>query len=227
METEEEVIDEVEVNEVEEVEVEPSITDVIRTTIQSMQPQQQQQQLAPLSQEEIDRRLNIYDPDEEFATRFHNAVRSDEFDAKALKGLFSELLNGVSKQHTTYADLSSQMHLSRFREEISPQLTAAQEVAIERQKDNFFKEYPSLKAFEDILPSVSAKVQARGIRFATKAEANKAVAQEAEKFIKTVQADFTLGKAQKKGQPSRVTFPGRQGGGTPSKTNGGSASIWD
>ncbi len=199
----------------------------IETTMQSMKPEPQQQAAPQMTQEEINKHLNVYDPSDDLASRMHAALTSDEFSPADLRAVLTEFANGLSKQHTTYAELFSQKSLNDFSQQIQPQLTAAQEVQQERREKAFFKDFPALEPFKKFLPQVSAQVMQSGVQFKTTKEANAAVAKAAEELFKSVDPKFSLEQAKKQeGKPAGVTFPGSAGGKAPAKPKGNAASIW-
>tara|TARA_R110002051_G_scaffold55210_3_gene103120 strand:+ start:6237 stop:6947 length:711 start_codon:yes stop_codon:yes gene_type:complete len=223
--------------EVESVEAPaPDLSETIRETVQStmqgmhqqqQQEQQQQQAQKPMSQDEINKRLNVYSFTDADSTQMHEALRAEDFNPAAFTGMMNNMLNGLSKQHSTFAELVSQAQLEQFSNNLRPHLTAAQEVQKERREDNFFKSYKALEPFKKILPSVSQQVAQTGLKFASAKEANAAVAQAAEALIKQTNPNFSLGKPSRTGKPARTTFPGGGGGGQSAASQGSSASIWD
>jgi|688.fasta_scaffold510373_2 hypothetical protein len=199
------------------------ISSAIAQGFQSIQGQQQQGP-PQLSQEEIDQRLKVYKPTPELSRKFRDAL-AQEHGTGALQGVLGEMMSGIFGHTNTVAQLIGQKTLmdvdSKYQgvaEHISEQKKSA-------AKKAFFKSYPALEPFKDIMP---AAVQRAGdLTGKNSADVNKALASAAEGLIKQFDPNFTISHAQTGGtnpRPASMSNGGHGGGNAPVKTR--SSSIW-
>lgn len=191
-------------------------------TLQSQQ--QQSQQPRQLTQEEIDQKLKVYKPTEELSKKFREAL-TQEHGSGALRNVLGEMIQGIFGHTNTVATLIGQKTLMDVQERyqgIDEHITEQKKAAA---KNAFFKKYPSLKAFEKIMPAAVAN--AGDLSGKRPEEVDRILATSAETLIKQFDPNFTISHAQTGGTNPRPASlsNGGQGGGNSAKTSR-SSGIW-
>jgi hypothetical protein len=202
-----------------------SIVAEAMSRIASQKSEPQQPQLTP---EEINERLRVAKFDDKFATQLHQTLLAEEFNPQDVVQIFNDLRDRLMNQATTYSQLLTEKMRMDLDAKYEPVIKAQQQQAQAQIRDRFFKTHPTLKPFGQLMPIAAQNVVNSGKQFGTEAEEFKAVAQEAEKLIKTVNPDFKLGQA-KSGGPKPASMMRGGGGGvgekTPVRSNGADPSL--
>ena len=201
---------------------------IVGTAVQQgMQQVQPQQQPMQMSEEEVSKALNIYTPNADLFTKMRDAFGDPEGDPQRGAELFQEMWQGMSGQAKTYAELYAQHAVQEVMQQVQPMLDQSAKSQQQGQQDKFFKSYPSLKAYESLLPGVAEKLSKSGMQFRDNKHANEELAKAARSAIRQFQPDFQLQAASVNGRKSAaLAFGGQQGAGTQQRTGSGSASIW-
>lgn len=192
-------------------------------------PQQQAPQPAQrqMTQDEIESALKVFKVTPALAKEFRDALAQDH-GAGALSNVLGKIFSGLMTQAATYSDVSAQFHRGEIEAKFQP---VADYAISERQRRNraaFFKEYPELKNFEKVIPSIAQTIDPTG---KTQEAIRKEIATGVEAFVKSIDPNFTLSKPQAQPQGGRTpaqTSGGGMGGGTRSTASRPvSTSIWD
>ena len=171
-----------------------------------------------VTQEEFDKMFNIYRPTEQLLAY----LRSD--DPKVVIAAYQELAHGAARQAVTIASHLIANQIAEIRGQFQPAMDMAQERAMEQAKTEFFEKNPDLKGLDPLLVLIRDQMVAKGVKFKTKEEAFKAVADEARKQMEALPglrtgANGGAGGAGAAGQgagnpPSRMpTLSGGKGSG--------------
>lgn len=201
--------------------------------MQLQTPQQQPE----MTQEEINRQLNAFIPDLEFAQQLFG----EDADERHVQGL-QRLVEGMNKHNLTILNLTQQM----LRDEYSQQLSPALEMVREQKTSAFVNElsaaYPALKGHDRVVRNVIDGLQAQGYKPKDAVEAARTVAGQVEMLLKSANPQFSLLSAPQQQQRQQTSMPqmaglaGGNGGGPAGAANGGSGgqekknawqSLWD
>ena len=132
-----------------------------------------------LTQEEIDKRLNVFRATEEHMQRLG-------LDPKAA-GHFNEIVSAIVKQAVTMAYVTMEGTKRELTERIEPLSKYMSEAREERLRTEFFSENEDLKQFEPLARAVWVQLNANGAKFASKEEAFKAVAEQTRQLLAKMQ----------------------------------------
>jgi hypothetical protein len=209
----------------------PPLTDAqIRASVaaglRDAQPAPAPKQWTP---EELDKAFNVWKPTQELVDQI---VGGGEGALKAL----AAMRDGLSNQFQTLLQYSLEVAKKEMLGQVAPAMTFAQEQAAAKDREAFFEEHEDLKPYEKLTQTVFNAMKAEGTRFATTADAFKALADRTRALLPT------NGNGTGAGQPSgvRTTTPtqkrpaglssGSQAGGgghsAPAAPFSG-AEIWD
>lgn len=160
------------------------------------QPQPQQRQY---TQEEYDRHFNVYRPKGELI----KAIREGD-EAAALVAV-NDMVNGIVKHAVTMAHYSNLAQREEIEQRLSPALQYIQRAQVEQWKKEFLDQNKDLVGYEPIMTQIADAAKARGVKFKTKEEAFKFVADETKKVIATIPGLQKGGAA-----PAAAAQPGQQ-----------------
>lgn len=169
------------------------------------------------TQAEIDKHFNVYNASEADLT----AVLAGGPEAVAA---LNKILQGAVKQATTIGHYAAMKQVGEFRNEVTPHLTAAQQVAQDASKSRFFSANKDLEGADEVLEMVTAQLQKENA-FAgmkTEKEVHTAIATRA----KALMGKFTGGAAAvvpKK--PAMVALAGGRQAGSAAPAGGGGSSA--
>lgn len=180
----------------------------IRELVQAVR-QQPQQPAAQLSDEEIRKQLNIFQPSEQLLADLQ------EGGEKALAAV-QTIVDGATRQAVSLARLDYVQQIQQLAQTVQPALAIAKQQQDEQLKAGFFKEYPDLKPYESLLTEIRDAMVSRGEKFASPKEAYKAVATRAQAFLQQAGLKGSA-KSQQPGsngrQMSTLTSGGQGGAG--------------
>lgn len=133
-----------------------------------------------MTQEQFDKMFKIFRP----TTEQWQALRGD--DEQAALGALTEMLQGGSTQAVTIATHLLTHEMEQMRQQFAPAMKMAQERELEALKVEFFKQNEDLKGMDPLLELVRDQFVAKGMKFKSKDEAFKAVADAARAQIEKI-----------------------------------------
>jgi len=183
--------------------------DVIGTHLKEAAPKPVAKELTP---EEAKKLLNVWEPDDAWYAEYDNL--------ETRKTAVAKMRDGLVRQSDTIAQMRMQELISALKEELSPQLSAVQEMAEQQRNERMGKAYPDL-AKPELNPLVNAVAQdlvKNGKKFNSESELFKALASGVEAVIKVNNPEFKLttgstpaGQQSRGGRQIPTTTPGAGG----------------
>lgn len=171
-------------------------------------PQQPQQ--PAMSQADIDKMFNRFNPGSELLERLFGHGATNESRLAAL----SDFARGVVKEAVTVSGHTTQHHLSQVRQEYQPALSEVSEIKKERMFEQFYKANPNLKNHDKIVKTVLRGLVDSDAEFKTPEELYKVLAETTASTIKEIDPKFTLeaqtSPASNPGGSERMFEPVRQ-----------------
>jgi len=168
----------------------------------------------PMSKEEAQKLLKVWNPTKEWQTKFDNLETRD--------AAIQEMRDGLVVQADTLAQLRMQEFTDNLMKKLSPQLDAVRVFQDQQRDDRFHKAYPQLAnpSLKPLLDAVTDGLVKQGKRFPNEQEAFKALASGVEAVIKVNNPDFKLTAGSspadnnngREGNSIPVTTPGSRGG---------------
>jgi hypothetical protein len=189
--------------------------------------QAQQSQQSQLSEEEIQQRMNVWNPDEQLANSLREALTAEEFDPNNVTAAMSQIRDGLVKQLTTYVQYYGQYLQNQMNQQYQPMMEQYQQQQMQQRQESFYKKYPGLKQFNEVMPAIAQAVKASGQTFNSDAEQEKALVDAAVNFIRKTNPNFSAEQAKGGGtKPANLSFGGQQNAGNQQKPTGKAAPIW-
>jgi hypothetical protein len=192
---------------------------IAATVAQTMQ--QFQSQNAPQRQytpEELAQHFQIWNPDDRFVNEL-NKLSDAEAPYEERVKLLHGMRDGIMQQAFRAAQLYVEQQMGSLKQEMAPALEYAQQQQATKLMNEFHGKYPSLKGYEELVDSITAKLSAQGFRPKSKDEAYDKVAQIAEQVLKKANPSFVLGKTG--GAKGKPPMAGTNMGGFASAGGGG------
>lgn len=174
------------------------------------------------TQAEIDKHFNVYNASEADLT----AVLAGGPEAVVA---LNKILQGAVKQATTIGHYAAMKQVGEFRNEVTPHLTAAQQVAQDASKARFFSANKDLEGADEVLEMVTAQLQKENafVGMKTEKEVHTAIAVRAKalmgKFTGGVLAVVPGAAGAKK--PAMVPLAGGRQAGSAAPAGGGGSSA--
>jgi len=136
--------------------------------------------------EEINKALNVWEPDSEWIARYTNP----ETQVAALR----EMRDGMAKQTLTMANVLMQEELGKFQSQLQPVAEAQRENSVKQWRSDFDTSYPQLAdpKFEPALKLITDSLKAQNFVPASKEHAFQTIAVAAEKLISGMDPAFKL-----------------------------------
>lgn len=128
------------------------------------QPVQQQEE-PQMSEEEFNRRLNVYQP----TPQLLKAIR--EGDEVAALSELTAMVQGITRYAATLSGLAMQQRMAEMDKRYQPALSHAQAQQMKQWKEDFTKQFPDLAPYEALGENVVAALKAEGAKFKTIDEA--------------------------------------------------------
>lgn len=181
-----------------------------------------------MTEAEVAAALRVANFDDDFATRFKDAVQDPDSDSQALVGMMHEMRDKFMDQSSTYSDLLGEQHRQEIEARYQPVMRQVEAQRNAATRDRFFTAQPTLKNFEKLMPIAAKAVASNGKAYANEREEFAAVAAEAEKLIQTVRPEFKLGQTKGGGPNPASSMRGGGGGGggnSSRRTTGADPSI--
>lgn len=187
-----------------------------------------QTQSAPakqLTEDELNKMFNVYKASEAQILALGLEVTPERI------AVMNEMLQGAARQAASVSSFHTAQLMEQLREEIKTQFNPVaafvQQQHAEQMKARFYTAYPNLKGLEPLLVKIRDSFMQQGKRFASEAEAFKAVAEEAQKDIKSM--GMTLPTAQGGGgnEAPATNTNGRRSSGMPTLSGGGQGGAGD
>lgn len=181
-----------------------------------------------MTEAEVATALRVANFDDDFATRFKDAVQDPDSDSQALVGMMNEMRDKFMDQSSTYSDLLGEQHRQEIEAKYQPVMRQVEAQRNAATRDRFFTAQPTLKNFEKLMPIAAKAVASNGKAYANEREEFAAVAAEAEKLIQTVRPEFKLGQTKGGGPNPASSMRGGGGGGggdSSRRTTGADPSI--
>lgn len=150
---------------------------------QQAAPQQQPQ----LSQADLDKLMNRFNPDETLLIRLF-----DSGDRKTQLAALNDLVRGVVRESTTVANHSLQYHTQQLKGEFAPALQEVSNIQRDRLYDKFYKANPALKGHDKIVKTVMQGLAQSSPNVETEEELFKLLADATASTIKEIDPKFTL-----------------------------------
>lgn len=174
---------------------------IAATVAQTMQQfQQQNVQQRQYTPEELAQHFQVWNPDDRFVNEL-NKLTDNEAPYEERVKLLHGMRDGIMQQAFRAAQLYVEQQMGSFKQEMAPALEYAQQQQAAKLMNEFHGKYPSLKGYEDLVDSITAKLSAQGFRPKSKDEAYDKVAQIAETILKKSNPSFVLGKGGSQGKP--------------------------
>jgi hypothetical protein len=164
-----------------------------------------------MSQEEIDKLLKKWEPDDNFIQKFSNLDTQKD----ALK----ELVTHVVEHAEARAQVHTYGELQRLQQTLAPQLQAFEQFQAQQREERFNRSYPQLAKPElkPVVAAVATQLLQTG-NFADEKSAFDAVAKGVERVMQATTPSFKLTSATPKGKSNLNQIPansvGTGGGGT-------------
>ena len=175
------------------------ITAILREVIPAAKKEDEAPRLTP---EEFERRFNVFKP----STKLIEDLRSEDPQV-ALKAI-EELRDGLVRQAYTMADVRmQQMAEALLKQYIAPVMTSVQEQQAERYETAFYKSYPDLSKYSDIVDAVAIRLNESGFKGSQK-EVFDRVAQDVRAVLKKMGVKLP----EKSSKMSTLTRGGQAGG---------------
>lgn len=178
------------------------------------QPQQQQQ----FTPEELDQHLGVWHPNQEFVARW-NGRNAEGATPEQQLAPFKDLTQGMRGEFRKYADLLVDYKIQQVLQQLQPLMGHYQQTVQTQHEENFYKEYPELNDFKEIVnaAAIPLKQQLNGKKTDVK-ELRKLLAEASAKVVAKFRPDFKLG--------ARSEQPAVNPGGMPpmTPTSSGSSS---
>lgn len=165
-----------------------AIARTVAATVQSMMPAPQQRQMTPEEQAQY---YQIWNPDEALVQDM-NKLGLDDVPIEQKMAPFTKMRDGIMQQAFRAAQLYIQQELGSLRQELAPAVTFAQQRQAKQLMGEFEKKYPSLKGQNELVDSITSRLNAQGFKPKSKDEAFDMVAKTAESILKGVNPQFTL-----------------------------------
>jgi hypothetical protein len=163
------------------------------------QPQQAQPQL---TDEQLRQQLGVFTATEET----YEQLLGVKPDSPARVAALNNVLQAVAKQAVTISNLMTQKALADYQQSLNPYITAVQTAEADRQKSLFFKDYPQLTGFEQVVQEQYQLAKMSGQKFPTVEAARKYVADKAIERLKSVGVNPQAPAAQPT-QTTQTTSP--------------------
>lgn len=158
------------------------ITELIRTSAQAGAQQggtTQQQPPQQMTQEEINQRLNAFQPSEQHV---QDLLEGGPKAVSAMKAI----VDGVVKHATTVAWYQTQYAQQQISEKLTPMEQHYQEVQAEKLRGEFFTTFPDLKGQTKLLAAVKTSLDQEGaFQGLTKEQGFAKIAQRAKEILQT------------------------------------------
>lgn len=130
------------------------VAELVKTVAQTTQAQPTNSQ-PELTEEEINRRLNVFIPTEQHLS---DLLEGGPKSVAAMKAI----VDGIVKHATTVSWLQAQMMQKQINEQMQPLIGTYQEMQAERLRNEFFATYPELKEQTKLLQAVKASLDQEG-----------------------------------------------------------------
>jgi hypothetical protein len=196
------------------------------------QPDETPQQ--PLSDEERDRLMGVWKPDNNYIGKLRRAITAEDATEQERLEALVELRSGLMGKSQRYADLRAQQLEQKLMELVRPLLGHVQQTVQQKTEQEFYGEYAELKDYPEVVQAAALKLKRAGVTYKTPAEGRKLLADETAKILGKVNPGFKLSDRQQT-QPGQNTggmppmasvSTGATAGSTKQKSSGGSG-IWD
>lgn len=158
-----------------QVQLSPESMAALAATLQPAAPQQAQPQL---SQDEVNRLLNVYNVDE-------TALTELGLPTTALTR-FNAILEAKVKQAITAATLHTEMVRRQIAQQLEPMHALVRQQQMAQARQEFFTSNTDLVGKEQLVEAVYAKLESEGWRPKDKAEAFKIVADQSRQLLKAL-----------------------------------------
>lgn len=203
-----------------------AIAAAVQQGLQSNQPQPQ------LSQEEINERMRVWNPNDDFSQQFAQALMPNEEGAVNVSNLtkvLGQMHQSQMAQAQTYAQMMVEQAKQQIQEMVNPLQTAYQQQQQKAMQDEFVNKYPVLKNHAGLIQAAATQLKSTGAVFTSKEQLYPALASTMEQMIKAINPNFTLANAQPSQQPN--VNPASVMNGSTQQTSsqpvaGKSAAIW-
>jgi hypothetical protein len=198
------------------------------------QPEETTQQ-QPLSEEERDRLLGVWKPDNNYIGKLRRAITADDATEQERLEALVELRSGLMGQSQRYSDLRAQQLEQKLMQIVAPLLGHVQQNVQQKTEQEFYGEYSELKDYPEVVQAAALKLKRAGVTYKTPAEGRKLLAEETAKILGKVNPGFKLSDRQQTQQPGQIAggmpqmasvSTGATAGSTKQKSSGGSG-IWD
>jgi hypothetical protein len=178
-----------------------AIAKAVAEGLRGVLPQQQQAQ-PQLTDEQLRQQLGVFTATEET----YEQLLGVKPDSPARVAALNNVLQAVAKQAVTISNLMTQKALADYQQSLNPYITAVQTAEADRQKSLFFKDYPQLTGFEQVVQEQYQLAKMSGIKFPTVEAARKYVADKAIERLKSVGVNPQAPAAQPT-QTTQTTSP--------------------
>jgi hypothetical protein len=178
-----------------------AIAKAVAEGLRGVLPQQQQTQ-PQLTDEQLRQQLGVFTATEET----YEQLLGVKPDSPARVAALNNVLQAVAKQAVTISNLMTQKALADYQQSLNPYITAVQTAEADRQKSLFFKDYPQLTGFEQVVQEQYQLAKMSGIKFPTVEAARKYVADKALERLKSVGVNPQAPAAQPT-QTTQTTSP--------------------
>jgi hypothetical protein len=178
-----------------------AIAKAVAEGLRGVLPQQQQTQ-PQLTDEQLRQQLGVFTATEET----YEQLLGVKPDSPARVAALNNVLQAVAKQAVTISNLMTQKALADYQQSLNPYITAVQTAEADRQKSLFFKDYPQLTGFEQVVQEQYQLAKMSGVKFPTVEAARKYVADKAIERLKSVGVNPQAPAAQPT-QTTQTTSP--------------------
>jgi hypothetical protein len=145
--------------------------------IKELAPKPQQRQLSP---DELNKLLNVWNPDEKFINAFFNPEATPQDRLQ----MFTALRDGLIAQALTGMRHMLDHHQAQFEPRFSAFEGFVQDRRREEMRNEFLKLYPGLNKYQKLMGFISSQVEQTGYQAPDVETGYKYLADEATKFIK-------------------------------------------
>jgi len=186
-----------------------AIAEIVSATMQSMRPAEPQRQMTA---EEAAQHFQVFNPDDNFVNGLNKLADADATPAER-REIVNQLRDGLVNQSFRAAELLVEQKMAEMEKQFSPAVQYMQQREAKNLQKEFETQYPALKGQSELVNSITASLTQQGFRPKDKNEAFEKVAQFAEKILKGVNPEFTLGQKQQRGGTRMPSMAGTNMGG--------------
>lgn len=166
---------------------------------------QQRQAPQQLSQEEINARLGVYNPQAELADQ----LLSD--DPQERMAALNAIVNGLRNEMRTYVQHAHGVITNDFNQVVQPLLTQQQQANLNQLVNAVSTAYPTLKGKEGLVQQAFAQLKNQGFQPQNWQQTVTALAQRAEAIAKQVDPNFSVKPANTNNPAPRMASTGQAG----------------